>query len=192
MTQSPADLPDDVLGQLGNRVQHALRAFTPDDAAALAKAVKTYPKTADYDLAQTLTQLGTGEAIITVLAESGAPTPVAWTRLRAPRSLMGQIDASAQQQAVAASPLQANYGAGDRPRLGLREAERQAGGARRPGRTTSRPKSTAVGRSPRRAAAGGVLGGLLASPAFKSFTRSAASALGREITRGIFGTRKRR
>src|SRR5262249_15847113 len=110
ITQNPQDVPDVVLGQLGNRVQHALRAFTPDDAAALAKAVKTYPKTKDYDLSEDLTRLGTGEAIITVLAETGAPTPVAWTRLRPPRSLMGQIDAGAQQQAVASSPLQATYG----------------------------------------------------------------------------------
>src|SRR6201994_1467318 len=63
VTQNPADVPDSVLGQLGNRVQHALRAFTPDDAAALAKAVKTYPKSADYDIAEALQQLGTGEAI---------------------------------------------------------------------------------------------------------------------------------
>ena len=110
MTQNPTDVPGSVLGQLGNRVQHALRAFTPDDAAALAKAVKTYPKTKDYDLSEALTQLGTGEAVITVLAESGAPTPVAWTRLRAPRSWMAQIDPAAQQQAVAGSPLQARYG----------------------------------------------------------------------------------
>ena len=58
VTQNPTDVPDSVLGQLGNRVQHALRAFTPDDAAALAKAVKTYPKTKDYDLSEALTQLG--------------------------------------------------------------------------------------------------------------------------------------
>ncbi len=85
VTQNPQDVPDDVLGQLGNRVQHALRAFTPDDAAALAKAVRTYPKTTDYDLADALQQLGTGEAIVTVLSESGAPTPVAWTRHATPR-----------------------------------------------------------------------------------------------------------
>src|SRR5918912_1659067 len=79
VTQNPTDVPDSVLGQLGNRAQHALRAFTPDDAAALAKAVRTYPKTSDYDLSEALQQLATGEAIITVLSESGAPTPVAWT-----------------------------------------------------------------------------------------------------------------
>ena len=110
VTQNPQDVPDDVLGQLGNRVQHALRAFTPDDAAALKKAVRTYPKTDDYDLAEDLQRLGTGEAIITVLSETGAPTPVAWARMRAPRSLMAQLEPAAQQAAVAASPLQAKYG----------------------------------------------------------------------------------
>ena len=110
VTQHPTDVPDDVLAQLGNRVQHALRAFTPDDATALSKTVKTYPKSTDYDLASALTSLGTGEAVVTVLSERGTPTPVAWTRLRAPRSLMAQIDPAAQQAVVAGSELQAEYG----------------------------------------------------------------------------------
>ena len=76
-----------MLAQLGNRVQHALRAFTPDDAKALKAAVSTYPHSA-YDLEELLTPLGTGEAVVTVLSEKGAPTPVAWTRMRAPQSLM--------------------------------------------------------------------------------------------------------
>src|SRR6185437_412951 len=110
ITQVPADVPDSVLGQLGNRVQHALRAFTPDDATNLAKAVRTYPRTTDYDLAELLTQLGIGEAVVTVLSDRGTPTPVAWTRLRPPRSLMAQLDPAVQQQAIASSPLQAKYG----------------------------------------------------------------------------------
>src|SRR3954468_13265383 len=75
VTQTPKDIPGDVLGQLGNRIQHALRAFTPDDAKALKAAVSTFPKSG-YDLAEVLTQLGIGEAIVTVLSERGAPTPV--------------------------------------------------------------------------------------------------------------------
>ena len=66
VTQSPKDVPADVLAQLGNRVQHALRAYTPDDAKALKAAVSTYPKSA-YDLQELLTQLGTGEAVVTCL-----------------------------------------------------------------------------------------------------------------------------
>ena len=194
VTQSPTDLPDDVLGQLGNRVQHALRAFTPDDAAALSKAVRTYPKTGDYDLSQALTQLGTGEAIITVLSESGAPTPVAWTRLRAPRSLMGQIDPAAQQQAVAASPLSATYGqAIDRESAYEKLAAKLAPPASQPAPDAA--PSPPSGRShdgAKAAAAGGVVAAVLGSTVFKSFARSAGTALGREITRGVFGVRKRR
>jgi uncharacterized protein len=91
ITQLPDDVPDEVLAQLGNRVQHALRAFTPRDAKALKAAVTTYPKTNDYDLEEDLTQLGTGEAMVTILSERGAPTPVAWTRLVPPVSLMAAI-----------------------------------------------------------------------------------------------------
>ena len=89
-TQLPTDLPNDVLSQLGARVQHALRAFTPDDQKALSKTVRTYPKTDVYDLESALTSLGIGEAVVTVLSEKGAPTPVAWTRMRVPRSLMAR------------------------------------------------------------------------------------------------------
>jgi DNA helicase HerA-like ATPase len=200
VTQVPADVPDEVLGQLGNRVQHALRAFTPDDAANLAKAVRTYPKTEDYHLSQLLTQLGTGEAVVTVLSERGSPTPVAWTRLRAPRSLMAQIDGTSQLQAVAASPLHAKYStAVDRESAYERLAAKlapaveptppaeQAPDAQRQPREGTGEAHESTG-----AAIGGAVAGVLASSAFKSFTRSAASALGREITRSIFGTARRR
>jgi DNA helicase HerA-like ATPase len=109
-TQLPTDVPNNVLSQLGARVQHALRAFTPDDQKALTKTVRTYPKTNVYDLESALTSLGIGEAIVTVLSERGAPTPVAWTRMRAPRSLMDTIGPEAITAAAKASPLQAEYG----------------------------------------------------------------------------------
>ncbi len=109
-TQLPTDLPNDVLSQLGARIQHALRAFTPDDQAALSKTVRTYPKTDVYDLESALTSLGIGEAVVTVLSEKGAPTPVAWTRMRVPRSLMGAVEGDVISAAVKSSPLQAKYG----------------------------------------------------------------------------------
>ncbi|WAC93133.1 helicase HerA-like domain-containing protein [Mycobacterium sp. Aquia_213] len=109
-TQLPTDLPNDVLSQLGARIQHALRAFTPDDQKALSKTVRTYPKTDVYDLESALTSLGIGEAVVTVLSEKGAPTPVAWTRMRVPRSLMGAIDTDEITKAAKDSPLQAKYG----------------------------------------------------------------------------------
>src|SRR3984885_10740321 len=109
-TQLPTDVPNEVLSQLGARIQHALRAFTPDDQKALTKTVRTYPKTDVYDLASALTSLGIGEAVVTVLSERGAPTPVAWTRLRSPRSLMAAIGDDAIGTAAKSSPLQAVYG----------------------------------------------------------------------------------
>ncbi len=108
VTQTPKDVPADVLGQLGNRVQHALRAFTPDDAKALRATVRTFPKSDAYDLEELLTQLGTGEAAVTILSESGVPTPVVHTRMRPPLSRMGPADDVAG--VATASPLFAKYG----------------------------------------------------------------------------------
>ncbi len=91
VTQSPKDVPPEVLGQLGHRVQHALRAFTPDDEKALKAAARTFPKTDFYDVEETLTTLGIGEALITVLGANGAPTPPFATRLIPPASRMGPL-----------------------------------------------------------------------------------------------------
>ncbi|WGT46960.1 helicase HerA-like domain-containing protein [Tessaracoccus lacteus] len=110
VTQTPKDVPDDVLAQLGSRVQHQLRAHTPNDAKALRATVATYPRSG-YDLEQLLQQLGTGEAIVTVMSEKGAPTPVAHTRIWAPTSLMAPTPEPQLQAIVAASPLTARYGA---------------------------------------------------------------------------------
>lgn len=109
VTQTPKDVPSDVLAQLGSRVQHALRAFTPDDAKALKATVGTYPKSG-YDLERVLQELGTGEAIVTVMSEKGAPTPVAWTRLRAPQGLMSPTPDPDIERIIHASPLLAKYG----------------------------------------------------------------------------------
>ncbi|WP_151083735.1 helicase HerA-like domain-containing protein [Nocardioides cynanchi] len=109
VTQSPTDVPDAVLAQLGSRVQHQLRAATPNDAKALKATVNTYPTSSYDDLGQVILSLGIGEAIVTVMNERGAPTPVAWTRLRAPESLMGPADAATMDAAVKASPGYARY-----------------------------------------------------------------------------------
>ena len=105
VTQTPKDVPASVLAQLGNRVQHALRAFTPDDAKALKATVSTFPKSDLYDLEELLPALGIGEAAVTILSESGVPTPVVHARLPAPQSRMAPADT------VEASPaLAAKYG----------------------------------------------------------------------------------
>jgi DNA helicase HerA-like ATPase len=109
VTQTPKDVPAEVLGQLANRIQHALRAFTPEDAKALKATVSTFPMS-DYDLEETLTSAGIGEAVITVMNEKGAPTPVALTRLRAPESVMGPSTEEIVKSTVAGSALQVKYG----------------------------------------------------------------------------------
>ena len=110
VTHSPTDVAPAVLSQLGNRVQHALRAFTPDDADALRKTVKTFPMTDFYNVEEMLTTLGIGEAAVTVLSPRGIPTPLAATRLLAPDSSMEPIPDADFAARIAASPLQAKYG----------------------------------------------------------------------------------
>jgi len=109
VTQTPKDVPSDVLAQIGSRVQHQLRAHTPDDARALKSTVSTYP-TSGYALGEVLQELAIGEAIITVMNEKGAPSPVAWTRLRAPQGSMSPTPPEVMAATVAASPLLATYG----------------------------------------------------------------------------------
>ena len=99
----------DVLAQLGSRVQHQLRAHTPNDAKALKATVNTYPTSGYDDLGDVITSLGIGEAVVTVMNERGAPTPVAWTRLRAPESLMGPAESAAMQKTVETSALYPKY-----------------------------------------------------------------------------------
>lgn len=110
VTQTPADVPSSVLAQLGNRVQHALRAFTPEDADALRKTARTFPMTTHYDVERTITSLGTGEALVTVLSPRGVPTPLAATRLLPPDSLMAALPAEDFAARVTSGMLSAKYG----------------------------------------------------------------------------------
>jgi len=210
VTQSPTDLPREVLAQLGSRVQHALRAFTPDDAKALRATASTYPKSDQYDTEALLTSVGTGEAVVTVLSEDGVPTPVAWTRLRAPQSLMAPAPPEEQQRIVAASPLQAEYGTPiDRdsayerltrkttapPRTAEAPERSRDDDAPSSGDSSDEPQRPSSSHTPSRRRAEPVdrsaVEQVLGSSAFRSFARSAASSLGREITRSIFGVRRR-
>lgn len=108
-TQSPTDVPASILSQLGNRVQHALRVFTPNDADALKKTVNTYPRSAFYEIDQVLTSLGTGQALVTVLNEKGIPTEVVATMLTPPKAVMGPLSIADCQQLIAKSDLTAKY-----------------------------------------------------------------------------------
>ena len=108
-TQMPTDIPDDVLGQLGMKVQHALRAFTAKDRKAINLVAQNYPETSFYKTEQLLTDLGIGEALVTVLDERGAPTPLAATLLCAPRSRMGPLSKEELEEVVGRSKLAQNY-----------------------------------------------------------------------------------
>ncbi|MFE6711789.1 helicase HerA-like domain-containing protein [Streptomyces sp. NPDC057695] len=207
VTQTPKDVPSDVLAQLGNRVQHALRAFTPDDAKALKATVRTFPHS-PYDLEEVLTGLGTGEAVVTVLSERGAPTPVAATLLRAPESLMGPIDAAALDAAVKASPLYGRYAeavdresAYERLTAEQRAAETAAleaaaaEEAERADKADEAEKGEAAGRRPGARAPKpepSLAEQVVGSGIFTSLARSIGTQLGREISRSIFGTARRR
>ncbi|MFD7257269.1 helicase HerA-like domain-containing protein [Streptomyces sp. NPDC059874] len=202
VTQTPKDVPADVLAQLGNRVQHALRAFTPDDAKALKATVKTFPHS-QYDLEELLTGLGTGEAVITVLSEKGAPTPVAATRLRAPQSLMGPIEAGALEQAVKSSLLYSRYAEPvDRESAyekisaeqAAAEAEAEAAAAAAAAEKQAKDAEKEAARAARSAPKPdpSLAEQVVGSGLFRSLARSIGTQLGREISRSIFGTARRR
>ncbi|MFI1367260.1 helicase HerA-like domain-containing protein [Streptomyces griseochromogenes] len=189
VTQTPEDVPSDVLGQLGNWVQHALRAFTPDDRKALKATVRCFPDSAD-DLEELLTGLGTGEAVVTVLGENGAPTPVAATRLRAPRSLMGPVDGAELDRAVRESSLHGRYAqAVDRESAYERLSAERAGATRETPRTTAAPRGPGA-KAPEEEPS--LVEQVVGSGMFKSLARSVGTQIGREITRSLFGTARRR
>ncbi len=108
-TQTPMDVPESVLGQLGNRIQHALRVFTPNDADALKKTVNTYPRSEFYEIDRVLTSLGTGQALITVLDEKGIPTEVVATHLIPPRAIMGPMSEADCDTLMQSSSLYQKY-----------------------------------------------------------------------------------
>ena len=206
VTQTPRDVPGEVLGQLGNRVQHALRAFTPDDEKALRSTVKTFPRSALYDLEELLTSMGIGEAAVTILDEKGVPTPVVHARLPGPRSRMAPADDVAG--AAQASPLFARYGArvdsqSAREILAERLARAEASGADAepspaeapPAEAPPAPDHVPLPRRRRRAPArkdpATAMGGGV--EALGDFLRSReGKALQRQVLRGVFGMLKRR
>jgi DNA helicase HerA-like ATPase len=217
VTQTPKDVPDDVLAQLGSRVQHQLRAHTPNDAKALRQTVATFP-TSHYDLAETLQQLGIGEAVVTVMDPDGTPTPVAWTRMRAPQSLMAPTPVEVLKPGIATSALMGRYGGAvdrDSAREMLarkleagaqaEEQERNDRQARARTDTDAEARRELEERSAREARASArstprtrrrstpreeksVVEQVVSSSVFRQFARTA----GREIVRGIFGAARRR
>ncbi|HEY3529758.1 MAG TPA: helicase HerA-like domain-containing protein [Nocardioides sp.] len=193
VTQSPTDVPDDVLAQLGSRVQHQLRDATPNDAKALKATVDTYPTSSYDDLGKVILSLGIGEAVVTVMNERGAPAPVAWTRLRAPESRMAPADPAAMEAAVKASPGWATYSqAVDRESASEKLAARVAAGAEKAaqedaakeaGKGTGKPAPRPRPAKPKES----TFEKVVTSSTFKYAVRYAA----REAVRGMFGIGRR-
>ena len=198
ISQNPADIPQVILGQLGNRVQHGLRAFTPRDQKDLAQAAETYRPNPRFDTATAIREVGTGEAVTSFLEDKGIPGVVERTLVRPPSSQLGPIDPAVRAAIIAASPMAAKYNqtidresAYERLRARAgRAAEPQAGqtdqpefqNARRYGdgatdRTTTQRPTTGSSRNDS-------LGEAFA----KSFARQLGTRSGQAIVRGILGS----
>ena len=196
VTQTPKDVPGEILGQLGNRVQHALRAFTPEDAKALKATVSTFPKSEFYDLDALLTGMGIGEAAVTILSESGVPTPVVHTRMTPPASKMGpadDVDGTAK-----ASPLWGKYGTrvdnqSAREMLAARMAQPAAAataGAPADG-AAGGPAPSAPAPAPEQKEAADAAGGGVATIG-KFLKSKQGQQLEKQVMRGVFGMLKKR
>jgi DNA helicase HerA-like ATPase len=174
ISQSPLDIPEDVLGQLGHRVQHALRAFTPKDQKAVKAAAQTFRARKGFDVEAAITELGIGEALASVLDEKGSPTPVARILVRPPESRIGPLTEAERAEHMKRSPLKGRYDqAVDRESAyellnarGEQAAQQQAEAPARRGRE---PESMATAMA-------------------KSAARAIGSQIGRQIVRGVLGS----
>jgi hypothetical protein len=179
VTQNPLDVPDAVLGQLGNRVQHALRAYTPRDQRAVRAAAETFRPNPAVDVERVITELGVGEALVSFLDDRGTPRPVERALVLPPRSRLAPLTADERAQAVASSPLRGRYEA-----LVDRESAHELLAKRAVAKEAEAPPVPA-GRGQRDAtgAAGDMLGKMA-----QSAMRAAGTQIGRAVMRGILGS----
>lgn len=193
-SQFPDDIPANILGQLGNRVQHALRAYTPRDQKAVRTAAETFVANPKLDVASAISSLGTGEALVSMLQDKGVPMPVEQTLIAPPRCRMGAISDAERAQVRAGSPVGGRY---DTPvnrdsaaeMLARRAGEQAARNDAPPARTAE--QDAAQGNDWGQAVKDAVFGtkrrqGLLETMA-KQTTRTVGNKLGQQIVRGILG-----
>ncbi len=198
ITQNPDDVPSDILGQLGNRFQHALRAFTPRDQKALRAAAETFRPNPDFDTQDAIRDVGIGEAIVSTLESKGAPSIVQRTLIRPPSSRLGAISMEERAKVIAASPLAGLYEAAiDRESafeiLSKRastvavEAEREeqkSERAEQEAREFKQARRYNGGRSPRKSRKNDSFGSAITGMVIKELK----GTTGRRIVRGIFGS----
>jgi DNA helicase HerA-like ATPase len=186
VTQSPLDVPEDVLGQLGNRVQHALRAFTPKDQKAVKAAAETFRANDGIDTAKAITELGVGEALVSVLDAEGRPTPVERVLICPPESRIGPLTEAERAECLARSPLKGRYEQ-TLDRVSAYESLRQRADVEAQQAAVERAQrdQPVLTRAPRGAGRG-------RQTTFEAMTTSAAraigSSIGRQIVRGVLGS----
>jgi DNA helicase HerA-like ATPase len=181
ITQNPADVPDTVLGQLGNRIQHGLRAYTPADQRGLKAAAASFRTNPAFDTAEAIQALGVGEALVSVLDEKGAPTMVARTSVRPPNSRIGPLTADERRQLAAASPVRGLY-----DQVQDRESAFELLKARAEQKTAQAAAAApAQQRAPARTPPS--QGAAMADAFGKSMMRAIGSQVGRQIIRGVLG-----
>jgi DNA helicase HerA-like ATPase len=183
VTQNPLDVPDSVLAQLGNRIQHALRAYTPREQKAVRTAADTFRQNPEFDTAEVITQLGVGEALVSTLQEKGVPSMVQRTLIRPPASRMGPLSPEERNAVMADSPVRGIY---DRPVDRESAYELLAAAAAKKGAVQA--EAEAAEPASRRRSDTAFEAGV------KSVVRSIASSVGRQIAnrlmRGILGSLK--
>jgi DNA helicase HerA-like ATPase len=128
VTQNPLDVPDKVLAQLGNRVQHALRAFTPRDQKAVRAAAETFRPNPKLNTAQVITELGKGEALVSFLEGNGTPSMVDRTLIRPPSARVGPVSAEERKAIIAKSPLKGKYDTPVDPESAFEILQKRVGG----------------------------------------------------------------
>lgn len=188
ITQYPNDVPDEVIGQLGNRIQHALRAFTPRDKKAVKAAAETFRENPAFDTVEVISNLGVGEALISTLDKKGVPSVVERTLMSPPRSQFGPIDQTEREKIIKRSPFSTTYSAEiDRESayemLKKREQElikRREEQTKREAEEKARKKAGRSSGGSRRQSVGEAFA--------KSVARAIGSKLGRQIVRGILGS----
>ena len=191
-SQFPDDVPDNILGQLGNRVQHALRAFTPRDQKAVKTAAETFVPNPALNVAQVISQLGTGEALVSMLMDKGVPMPVERTLIAPPRCRMGSITDAERAQVRAGSPVGAKYDRSiDRESasemLAARHAAADPAQAPASARATAQADNGGIGQSIKDAVFGTSRRQAMVESMAKQTARTVGSQLGRQILRGIMG-----
>ncbi len=179
VTQSPRDIPEDVLGQLGLKIQHALRAFTPKDRKSVRAVADSFRPNPAIDSAALVTELGTGEALVSVLDEGGRPTPVEHVLVRPPESRIGPLKAGERRNLVAGAALGDKYATAVDRQSAYEELGRRAQAREAVREENEREKPARRGASRRQS---------VAEAMFKSTARAIGSSLGRRLVRGILGS----